>query len=163
MKSHLLTDLYELRVKELMNDHLWDIPIVEKNDDILNIFNILSGRHHVWVINNKKKKELIGVITEHDMLTSLSPKNFSPYVFGLPDVRSIQFGTVKTAEDIMSKKIITCDSDEKIVDILKKMKRFQLRRLPVLKNKKLIGEITLHQLIQKYYKLTQYHSLDEER
>ncbi|MBN2599577.1 MAG: CBS domain-containing protein, partial [Candidatus Thermoplasmatota archaeon] len=91
-----------------------------------------------------------------------SPKNFSPYVFGVPDIRSLQHGTVKIAEDLMSKKIITCEPDEKVIDVLKRMKKYQLRRLPVVKNKKLIGEITLHRLIQKYYKATQYHSIKEE-
>jgi predicted transcriptional regulator len=162
MKHRLISDFYELTVEQLMNDNLWDIPIVEKNADIGTVLNILSGRHHIWVINNKKKKELIGVITEHDILTTLSPKNFSPYVFGVPDIRSLQHGTVKIAEDIMSTKIITCEPDEKVINILKRMKKFQLRRLPVVKNKKLIGEITLHRLIQKYYKATQYHSLAEE-
>lgn len=162
MKNRLITDFYNLPVQQLMNDHLWDIPIIEKNEDITNILNILTGRHHIWVINTKKKNELIGVITEHDILATLSPKNFSPYVFGVPDIRSLQHGTVKTAEDIMSEKIITCKPDEKVVDILKKMKRYQLRRLPVVKNKKLIGEITLHRLIQKYYNATQYHSILEE-
>ncbi len=162
MKDHLISDFYELTVTQLMNDHLWDIPIIEKNDDILNVLNILSGRHHIWVVDSKKNKKLVGVITEHDMLTILSPKNFSPYVFGLPDLRSLQYGTVKTAEDLMSKKIITCEPDEKVIDILQRMKKFQLRRLPVVKNKILVGEITLHRLIQKYYKATQYHSLEEE-
>jgi len=162
MKNRLITDFYNLPVQQLMNDHLWDIPIIEKNEDITNVLNILTGRHHIWVINTKKKNELIGVITEHDILATLSPKNFSPYVFGVPDIRSLQYGTVKTAEDIMSEKIITCKPDEKVVDILKKMKRYQLRRLPVVKNKKLIGEITLHRLIQKYYNATQYHSILEE-
>ncbi len=162
MKNRLITDFYNLPVQQLMNDHLWDIPIIEKNEDITNVLNILTGRHHIWVINTKKKNELIGVITEHDILATLSPKNFSPYVFGVPDIRSLQHGTVKTAEDIMSEKIITCKPDEKVVDILKKMKRYQLRRLPVVKNKKLIGEITLHRLIQKYYNATQYHSILEE-
>lgn len=162
MKNHLIADFYELRVQQLMNDHLWDIPIIEKNDDVVNVLNILSGRHHIWIIDNKKNNELIGVITEHDILSTLSPKNFSPYVFGVPDIRSLQYGTVKTAEDLMSRKIITCEPEEKVIDILKRMKKFQLRRLPVVKNKKLIGEITLHRLIQKYYKATQYHSLEEE-
>ncbi|MFA5102592.1 MAG: CBS domain-containing protein [Candidatus Thermoplasmatota archaeon] len=162
MKNRLITDFYDLSVKQLMNDHLWDIPIAEQNEEIINILNILSARHHVWVINTKKQHELVGVITEHDMLATLSPKSFSPYVFGVPDIRSLQHGTVKTAEDLMSKKVITCEPDEKVIAVLKRMKRFQLRRLPVVKNKKLIGEITLHRLIQKYYKATQYHSLKEE-
>lgn len=162
MKNRLISDFYDLAVEELMNKNLWDMPILEKNADIGNVLNILSGRHHIWVINDKKKKELVGVITEHDILTTLSPKNFSPYVFGIPDVRSLQHGTVKTAEDIMSTKIISCEPNEKIIDVLKRMKKYRLRRLPVVKNKKLLGEITLHRLIQKYYKATQYHSLAEE-
>lgn len=162
MKNRLIADFYDLNVKQLMNDHLWDIPIIEKNEDIINILNILSGRHHIWVINTKKKKELIGVITEHDILATLTPKNFSPYVFGVPDIRSLQHGTVKTAEDIMSTKVISCEPEEKVVDILKRMKKFQLRRLPVVKNKKIVGEITLHRLIQRYYEATQYHSIVKE-
>jgi len=37
-----------------------------------------------------------------------------------------------------------------------------LRRLPVLDGKKIIGEITLHQLIRKYYDATQFHPIVEE-
>ena len=162
MKNRLVTDFYELTVQQLMNNRLWDIPVIEKNEDISDVLNILSGRHYIWVIKNKKKKELIGVITEHDILTTLTPKNFSPYVFGLPDIRSLQHGTVKKAEDIMSQKIITCEPQEKVIDVLKRMKKYRLRRLPVVKNNQLIGEITLHRLIQKYYDATQYHSITED-
>jgi predicted transcriptional regulator len=162
MKNRLIADFYELPVEQIMNTHLWDIPIISKNEDIANVLNILCGRHHIWVIDNKKNKDLIGVITEHDVLDTLTPKNFSPYMFGVPDLRSLQYGTVKTAEDIMSKKIITCCPDEKVIDILKRMKKFRLRRLPVCKNNHLVGEITLHQLIQKFYKATQYHDIVKE-
>lgn len=162
MKNRLITDFYNLSVKQLMKNHLWDIPIIAKNEDISIILNILSARNHIWVVKDKQNNELIGVITEHDILTTLSPANFSPYVFGVPDIRSLQHGTVKTAQDIMSKKLIMCTPEEKIIDILKRMKKYQLRRLPVVQNKKLIGEITLHQLIQKYYKATQFDSIVKE-
>ena len=114
------------------------------------------------MVNNKEDKELIGIITEHDALSILAPKEFPSYIFGIPDMRSIQHGTVKTAEDIMHRKLITCGSDDKIVDVLEKMTVHRLRRLPVLENKKIIGEITLHQLIRKYYNATQYHPITEE-
>ncbi|MEM0493236.1 MAG: CBS domain-containing protein [Candidatus Thermoplasmatota archaeon] len=162
MSNRLVTDFYNLKVKQLMDDKLWNIPIVEKKDDIYIVLNILSSRSHIWVVNDKNSNELVGVITEHDVLSTLAPKNLSPYVFGLPDIRSLQYGTVKTAEDIMVRKVITCKPDELIVDVLKRMTRYRLRRLPVIDNKRIVGEITLRRLIKKYYDATQYRSITEE-
>jgi predicted transcriptional regulator len=162
--KRLIPEFYDLKVKQLIDKRAWDLPIVEKNEDVHHILNILGARNHIWVVNDKEKKELIGVITEHDVLSILAPKEFSFYLFGMPDLRSIQHGTVKTAENIMQKKLISCDCNEKIGDVLNKMTTHGLRRLPVLDKKKLIGEITLHQLIRKYYDATQYHPIvDEEK
>ena len=137
----LVSEFYELKVNQLMDKRVWDLPIVEKKEDVYHVLNILSARNHIWVINNKEKRELVGVITEHDVLSILSPKKFPSYVFGIPDIRSIQHGTAKTAEDIMRNKVISCESDEKIVDVLEKMTNHGLRRLPVLDDRKIIGEI----------------------
>jgi len=160
--KRLIPEFYDLKVKQLMDKRVWDLPIINKDEDIQHVLNILGARHHIWVVNDKEKKELIGVITEHDVLSILAPKEFSLYLFGMPDLRSIQHGTVKTAENIMQKKVISCDCDDKIGDVLNKMTIHELRRLPVLENKKLIGEITLHQLIRKYYDATQYHPIVDQ-
>jgi len=159
--KRLIPEFYELKVRQIMDKRVWDLPIVEKNEEVSNILNILGGRNHIWVVNDKQNKELVGVITEHDALSILAPKEFSSYVFGMPDIRSIQHGTVKTSEDIMRNKVISCEPDDKIVNVLDKMTVHRLRRLPVLENKKIIGEITLHQLIRKYYDATQYHPIVE--
>ena len=137
----LASEFYELKVNQLMDKRVWDLPIIEQKEDVHHILNILGARNHIWVINNKEKRELVGVITEHDVLSILSPKKFPSYVFGMPDTRSIQHGTAKTAEDIMHRKVISCGSDDKIVDVLNKMTIHGLRRLPVLENKKIVGEL----------------------
>jgi CBS domain-containing protein len=41
------------------------------------------------------------------------------------------------------------------------MTKHQLRRLPVVEDKILIGELTLHQLIRKYYDATQYEPITD--
>jgi len=160
--KRLLPDFFELQVKQLMDKRVWDLPIVDIKEDIYHILNILSARNHLWVVKDKEKKELLGVITEHDVLSILAPKEFPSYLFGMLDIRSIQHGTVKTAEDIMHRKVISCKSDDKIADVLEKMTIHSLRRLPVLENKKIIGQITLRQLIRKYYIATQYHPIVED-
>ena len=160
--KRLVPEFYELKVHQLMDKRIWDLPLVEKDEDIHNVLNILGARNHIWVIDNKDNKELVGVITEHDVLSILAPKEFPSYIFGMPDVRSIQHGTAKTAEDVMRNKVISCGPEEKIVDALERMTSHKLRRLPVLVEKKIIGEVTLHQLIRKYYDATQYHPIVDD-
>ncbi len=155
----LVSEFYDLEVHQLMDKRIWDLPIVDKKEDINTILNILGARNHIWVVDDKENKELVGVITEHDVLSILAPKDFPPYVFGMPDLRSIQHGTAKTSEDIMRSKVMFCRTNDKIVDILEKMTTHRLRRLPVVEDKKIIGEITLNQLIRKYYNATQYHPI----
>ena len=158
----LISDFYELHVEQLMDRRIWDLPIIEAKEDIHHVLSILGGRNHIWVVKDKEERELMGVITEHDVLSVLAPKNLPSYVFGMPDISSIKHGTVKTAEDVMCHRIIDCKPDDKIIDALKKMVKYELRRLPVVKDKKLVGELTLHQLIRKYYAATQYHPMIED-
>jgi CBS domain-containing protein len=161
-KKRLIPDFYGLTVKQLMDKRVWDLPIVAVDEDIHHVLNILGARNHIWIVKNKKTNELVGVITEHDALSVLAPKRFPSYVFGMPDVKSIHHGTAKTAGDIMCcRGVVTCRKDDKIVDVLEKMRKHQLRRLPVVEDHKLIGELTLHQLIRKYYDATQYHPIIE--
>ena len=162
-KNKLIKDFYELRVSQLMDKRVWDLPLIEENDDIFHVLSILGARNHIWVVKDKDKKELVGIITEHDVLSILAPKHFPSYVFGMPDIRSIQHGTARTAGEVMANKIITCKPDEKIIDALMRMVKYKLRRLPVIEDNKIVGELTLHQLIRKYYGATQYHPIVEDK
>ena len=62
----------------------------------------------------------------------------------------------------MCHKIITCKPEDKIIEALTKMVKYKRRRLPVLVDNKIVGEITLHQLIRKYYDATQYKPIVDE-
>jgi len=161
-RNKLITDFYELKVSQIMDKRVWDLPLIGEKEDIHHVLAILGARNHIWVIKDKKSKELVGVITEHDVLSILAPKQFPSYVFGMPDVSSIQHGTAKTAEDVMCHRIITCQPDDKIIDALMRMVKYKLRRLPVIKDKEIVGELTLHQLIRKYYDSTQYRPMIED-
>ncbi|RLF36095.1 MAG: CBS domain-containing protein [Thermoplasmata archaeon] len=158
-REKLISEFYELKCKELMDKRIWDLPLVDKRADVHHVLSILCGRGHVWVVEDMKNRELVGVITEHDVLSTLAPPRLPSYVFGKPDIRSFYHKTAKTAEDIMSKSPITCSPEDKVLDALLKMKRYEIRRLPIIENKKIIGELTLHHLIVKYYAATQYHKI----
>jgi len=157
----LISGFYELKVEQLMDKKVWDIPIVDKDAPIINVLSILDGRSHVWVVNNPKNKELTGVVTRQDVLEILAPPKTSYSMFSVP--RYKLRGTEGKVEDVMNKDPITARCDEKIVEVLQRMIKHRIRRLPVIdKNKKILGEITLQHLIHKFYLASQYHSITDD-
>jgi CBS domain-containing protein len=51
----------------------------------------------------------------------------------------------------MSRNPIGCKLDEKVRDALNKMMVHGIRRIPVVENDEIMGEVTLHHLIRKFY------------
>ena len=144
---------YDLKVQDIMDKQLSDLPVVEKTANLDQVFFVLSEKNHVWVVETKETMKVVGVITEHDALSLLSPADVSAHTFSRPNLRSLQYGIESTAEEIMSKKPITVSYDDSIVNVLAKMKQYRVRRLPVVDKKHtLIGELTLHHLIYQYQK-----------
>ena len=157
----LISGFYELKVDQLMDKKVWDIPIVNRDSPIIDVLSILDGRSHVWIVDNSENKELVGVITRQDVLEILAPPRTSYNMFSLPKYKP---HSIKgKAEDVMNKYPITSRCDEKIIDVLQKMIKHRIRRLPVInKDKKILGEITLQHLIHKFYLASQYHSIIKE-
>jgi len=136
---------YELKVEKIMQKR--DVPLIEKDAPVDRVLDILSKKTHVWVTEGKESKKIVGVITEHDILSILSPRR-APYSFGLPDLRTLHWGT---ADSIMHKRLVKCGPKNTIGDVLSKMMEHGIRRLPVTKrNNIIVGEIRLFHIIKRY-------------
>lgn len=139
------SEFYELKVENIMQRR--DVPLIEKDAHVDRVLDILSKKTHVWVTEGKESKKIVGVITEHDVLSILSPRR-APYAFGLPDLRALHWGT---AEGIMHRRLVKCGPKDTIGDALTKMREHGIRRLPVTKrNNIMVGEIRLFHIIKKY-------------
>ncbi|RLF57035.1 MAG: CBS domain-containing protein [Thermoplasmata archaeon] len=154
----LISEFYELKVEQIMDKKIWDLPLIGKKAPISHVLSILDGKSHVWVVNDIKWKELLGIITRRDVLNILAPPRTYYNIFSLP--KHYQHGTKGKAEDVMSRDPIVAKSDEKIVDVLQKMIKHKKIRLAVVSNDgKIEGEVTLRHLICKFYKASQFHSI----
>ncbi len=131
-----MEEFLNLKVKDVMQHRVWDLPLVEENADIKFVLVILTTRGYVWVVNNAKELLLKGVITEHDALDLFA-----------------DFNDDWKAKDLMKRNVIYCTKEESVADVINKIKKNKVRRMPVLENGKLIGEITLRLLIEKFYSL----------
>ncbi len=144
-----LKELHEKKVRDILDEkQMWNLPIVEKEADIETVLRILTSRDHVWVVKNKDSRKLCGVITESDVLRLLAPTRLPKYVFGKKYSISLEYGTAKRAEDIMHKQLISCSVDDGVGDVLSRMVNARIRRLPVMENGEIVGEITIHYILQ---------------
>lgn len=158
-EDRFMSEFYEARVEDIMDIRVWDLPLIEQDESVTLVLSILDGKTHVWVVEDTDSKQLVGVITRHDILHILAPSSSRDSLFSVPDVHRDPEGT---AADIMTSHPITCRPDESVADALTKMIRHNIRRLAVVEDHTITGELTLRNLISKYYKATQYHPLAEE-
>ncbi|MBS3099725.1 CBS domain-containing protein [Candidatus Pacearchaeota archaeon] len=82
----------------------------------------------------KEGDELKGIITEKDIVWALTKKK-------------ADFGSI-LAKDVAARKLITIKPDTGIEEALQKMNRSKIRRMPVVSNKKIIGYITLKDIVK---------------
>ncbi len=145
----LIPEFYEIPAKDVMDKRVLDLPLIEKDASMDRVLSVLTESDHVWVIESRGSKKLVGIITEHDILDVFSPTKEVSY-FGLPGKKSLHYETFEKAGHIMSRNPIRCSPDEKVKDALNKMVVHRIRRIPVVENDEIAGEITLHQLIRKF-------------
>jgi len=142
-------DLYELTVEEIMNMDIWDLPTITEGEPLTSLLSILGRRGYAYVIDEEGK--LVGIVTAKDILHIIAPRGISYTLAGTSYLKGIS--ATKVGE-IMRKRVITARKGEKIKNILRKMRDFNVRRIPVVDEKgKLLGEVSLTSLLSLYAQL----------
>ena len=143
-----MEELYKLKVRDIMIPR-HNTPFVEEGASWGKLLNKLSLRAHAWVVNNTEEMNVVGVVTEHDMLRSMIPPGQKKErIFGVPraEIFCIKQGVVP---DIMAHNPVVCSPEETVADVFKKFSSFDIRRLAVVdENKRLLGEITIQLLVK---------------
>ena len=83
----------------------------------------------------KDDKKLRGILTEKDIVWAVVKKSKK-------DLKNI------LAKDLMKRKVHTIKPSADIADALKKFKKKKIRRLPVIENKKVIGMLTIKDILK---------------
>lgn len=150
----VLGKFYETKIKEIMEKRPWDIPILKQDAEINDVIASLRDKHHVWIVECEESEKLVGVITEKDVLSILAhPEEFG-YKPSPKAIPSLYHGTAGNAESVMTKKVITCNLEATVKDVVTTMTKYDVRRLPVIdENEKVLGEITLMELINMFMRI----------
>jgi CBS domain-containing protein len=163
--SGMLKQFHQIDVGTIMHSKMWDMCYVTPETPIEEVIGILSSRKHIWVVESLKSMKLRGLITERDLVEVIAPRKIDPYQFTISGhhFKSMLFGGVETAEDMMTMDLITVTPKMSIGKALTKMKRHHLKRLPVVTKGKLVGELTMKSLIIQFKKVLRWTAILNEQ
>ncbi len=114
-----------MKIKKIMSKKL---ITCEPDDNILFVSNLMNTWDVGFILIMEKDK-LYGVVTDRDLVCDMAN----------------QLSQIK---GYASKNVITIDEDKEIIDALKLMKKYKVKRLVVTKDKKITGVLSLSDVLQ---------------
>ena len=93
------------------------------------------GLGSILVVDDLSEPRILGIITEHDMVTKVLANDLNPK-------------KVK-AQEIMSAPLFTMPSDASLREVAQQMGRLEIRRIPIVEGGKLKGLVTEWDLIKE--------------
>ncbi len=124
LKMTYPTNSPNIRVKDIMTIEVFS---VDAEETVLKAVGLMTEKNISSLLVRKGDKE-VGIITERDVLTKVIAKGVIP-------------SEIKV-EDVMSAPLIVIEAKAGIEDAAKKMREKKIRRLPVIREGKIIGIIT---------------------
>ncbi len=119
--------------------------------------------HTLPVIDNEKK--VLGIVNSEDIMKVCLPHNpvldkllKSTHLYNTEEEDILEMdlpeelGTTVKVSDIMNANVVTIEDNETIADVRKQMKIHNVQRMPVTRNKELVGFITLFDIIIALFK-----------
>lgn len=120
-----------IRIQDWMTQ---DIIKCHKEDVILGVVRQMAEKKvdSLLVINNHEK--IVGIVTEYDILNRVVAKEKIP--------------SKTKVRDIMTKKVITADVTSSLMEVSRKMRHYDLRRIPIVEDGRIVGVLTARDLIK---------------
>jgi len=123
-------------VKDIMRREV----IVAKPNVTLREASKVMSQFQIGSLIITEKKKILGIVTERNVLSAVA-KGKNPELV--------------TAEEIMAKNVITIEPDKNIEEAVELMVKNRIKKLPVVRDNKLIGIVTASDIIVVEPKLIQ--------
>lgn len=120
-----------MKVKDIMSKNL---IICSHDINVVNISNIMK-KYNIGFIPIEKNKKIIGIVTDRDIVINMITNKI--------DYKN-------KIESYINDKVINIDENENITNCLNIMKENKVKRLIVTGNKKIVGVISISDIINNY-------------
>ena len=127
---------------------LMSSPVLHvKPDDKLSTVKEIFDQHHIHHVPVVESEEVVGIISQTDLLHFLRGLTCSEYEKYMNEIRLKNY----SAKEIMSTKVSTIEPDDTINDALKIFSNNNFHALPVVKDKELVGMLTTRDIIKALF------------
>ena len=107
---------------------------VYKDENLADCANLMEKKDVNSLIIKNENNKVLGIVADEDFIRKAIAKNVDPF---------------KTkVEEIMATEVITIEPDKDLYDAVKLMGDYNIRQLPVVENHKLVGIITVKDIIK---------------
>ena len=151
-----------MRIKDVMSK---DVITIGKDENLVQLIaKFRKYNYHTLPVIDESKK-ILGVISSEDIMKVCLPHNpvlgnllKSTHLYDTEEEDILEMdlpeelGTTVKVSDIMDVNVVTIEDTETIADARKQMKLHNIQRVPVTRNRELVGFITLFDIIIALFK-----------
>ena len=119
-------------VRDLIKDNDKDLTVVSKNTTVLEAAQKMTQRR-IGAVPVLDGDLIVGIFSERDVMNRVVAKNLNP--------------ASTTVEQVMTRDLVVGAPEESIEQVEKKMKQYNIRHLPIVSADKLVGIISLRDLL----------------
>jgi CBS domain-containing protein len=152
----------KLCIKDIMSK---DVITIGKDENLVQLIaKFRKYNYHTLPVIDESKK-ILGVISSEDIMKVCLPHNpvlgnllKSTHLYDTEEEDILEMdlpeelGTTVKVSDIMDVNVVTIEDSETIADARKQMKLHNIQRVPVTRNRELVGFITLFDIIIALFK-----------
>ena len=121
-------------VSQLLKSKGSQVYTVSEETNIIEISRILSEKRIGVAVIINKSKNVIGIISERDIIRGLS--KYGEKVLDMP------------SKALMTKNVITIGLDSHIDELMREMTNSRIRHMPIVEDEKLVGLISIGDVVK---------------
>ena len=121
-------------VRDILRDKGENVVSLATNEPVADGLSLMAEKHIGALLITGQDGAIAGILSERDIVTALH--NHGEGIFG------------KTVGELMTSKVVTCSPQDPIVAIMGMMTAKRFRHVPVLENGKLVGLISIGDVVK---------------
>lgn len=118
------------------------------------VLEMLIDFGHIWIVDSPISGKLLGVITRKDFMeTAMPPQAMERSTPGQAQIKTLYYDAMINAADMMTGPVLSMDEETCVGQALRDMKTNFVRQVPVLRQGRIVGEVSMRDLIQHFISL----------
>ncbi len=153
MYRQVLDEFYRTPVSAVMKKS--GFAVLAEGEPIEKVLATLIDYGHIWIVDTPESGRLTGIITRKDFLeTAMPPQGMERSTPGQAQIKTLYYDAMISAGDMMTGPVLSLQEGTTVGQALKEIQANFVRQVPVLREGKIVGEVSMRDLIKYFVSLS---------